>query len=316
MTPSVQVPSISADELFSGSTGSSKAVELFRENGFLRIAGFYSRQDVGEMKAEMERLVAEMDPSSLPKSVFVASGDEKRHVADQYFLDSVSEISFFYEEKAVCNSTGKVLVEKGRALNKVGHALHWHNPVFKRHTFSQGIKDLFKALDFKSPLIPQSMYIFKQPRIGGSVGQHRDSTFLHVPSNDDGGLLVGVWIGIEDSTKDNGCLWFLPGSHRSGGLEKEDYMFVRNEPDTLPLVKFIGKREDRPNAEFIPVEVAAGDAVLIDGDVLHKSEENRSEASRHAYTFHVVDIGVGGEWAEGNWLQERGDYKFPHLYDG
>jgi len=76
MTPSV--PSISADELFSGSEGREKAVEMFRENGFLRIAGIYSKQDVGEMKAEMERLVAEMDPASLPKSVFVASGDVKK----------------------------------------------------------------------------------------------------------------------------------------------------------------------------------------------------------------------------------------------
>ena len=35
-----------------------------------------------------------------------------------------------------------------------------------------------KAIGFKDPLLLQSMYIFKQPKIGGEVVCHQDSTFL------------------------------------------------------------------------------------------------------------------------------------------
>src|SRR3546814_20060658 len=54
------------------------------------------------------------------------------------------------------------------------------------------------------------MYIFKQPRIGGEVGWHQDSTFLYPepPS------VVGLWFALEDAPLEHGCLWALPGGHK------------------------------------------------------------------------------------------------------
>ena len=44
-----------------------------------------------------------------------------------------------------------------------------------------------------------------------SVVPHQDATFLMTnPSK-----VLGVWIALEDATKENACLWFIPGSHRS-----------------------------------------------------------------------------------------------------
>ena len=52
----------------------------------------------------------------------------------------------------------------------------------------------------------------QQPRIGGEVRPHQDSTFLRTepPS------VVGLWWALEDSTRQNGCLWALPGIHTQG----------------------------------------------------------------------------------------------------
>lgn len=52
--------------------------------------------------------------------------------------------------------------------------------------------------------------ICKQPSIGGAVPPHNDSTFLYTspPS------AVGLWFAMEDCTTSNGCLSFIPGSHR------------------------------------------------------------------------------------------------------
>ena len=41
---------------------------------------------------------------------------------------------------------------------------------------------------------------------------HQDSTFLYTTPD----TTIGVWIALEDSTVDNGCLWTLPGEHSKG----------------------------------------------------------------------------------------------------
>lgn len=52
--------------------------------------------------------------------------------------------------------------------------------------------------------------------------------------------------------------------------------------------------------------------MVIDGQVVHKSETNFSRNSRHAYTFHVIES--SSEWETDNWLQETNTYKFPSIY--
>lgn len=56
------------------------------------------------------------------------------------------------------------------------------------------------------------MIICKQPEIGGAVPSHQDSTFLFTEAPS----AVGFWYALEDATLENGCLSFLPGSHKVG----------------------------------------------------------------------------------------------------
>ena len=45
-----------------------------------------------------------------------------------------------------------------------------------------------------------------------AVTPHQDATFLYTEPL---GRLLGIWIALEDATLENGCLWFIPGSHTS-----------------------------------------------------------------------------------------------------
>ena len=56
-----------------------------------------------------------------------------------------------------------------------------------------------------------------------------------------------------------------------------------------------------PDADFVPLEVAKGTLILLDGMLPHGSAANRSAQSRHAYALHVID-GTCRYLAE-NWLQ-------------
>ncbi|KAF7638724.1 hypothetical protein Mgra_00001806 [Meloidogyne graminicola] len=293
----------------------SKISSFFDKNGFVRIDGVFNEKEVKEMIEEMKNIINNFDPEKYPKQIFETKND-KKHLSDNYFLDSVDKISFFYEKEAIDEKSGNLLVDKEKALNKVGHALHWINPVFKHYTFHQRIKKIIQLLSIhKNPLIVQSMYIFKQPKIGGDVIEHVDSSFLHTKRPES---LIGIWIALNNSKKENGCLWFIPGSHKDFYEQTKDYKLVRNKENISknegPLLEIIGKKP-QINAEYIPVECESGSLILIDGNVLHKSEKNISNLPRHVYAFHLVDLNENEKWENSNWLQETEKYKFPKLFN-
>jgi phytanoyl-CoA hydroxylase len=88
-------------------------------------------------------------------------------------MNSAANVSFFFEEGAFADD-GTLVAAKARSINKIGHALHDVDPVFREFSRSPRMQALYRSLGFKRPLPVQSMYIFKQPRIGGSVVPHQD----------------------------------------------------------------------------------------------------------------------------------------------
>ena len=106
---------------------------------------------------------------------------------------------------------GRLLVPTDQAINKIGHALHDHLPAFGDFCREPRIRQLLDTLDVHDPVLWQTMYIFKQPRIGGVVRWHQDASYLLTrPSS-----VLGMWLALEDATRENGCLWMAPGGHKS-----------------------------------------------------------------------------------------------------
>jgi phytanoyl-CoA hydroxylase len=148
------------------------------------------------------------------------------------------------------------------------------------------------------------MVICKQPEIGGAVPPHQDSTFLYT----DPPSAVGFWYALEDATVENGCLSFLPGSHKKSEIGKrfvrkkegDGTEFVDNEGARFPVGKEFGTGE--VEGEYKLGEVKAGTLVLIHGNLLHKSEKNVSKKGRIIYTFHVIEV-EGAKYDGRNWLQ-------------
>jgi phytanoyl-CoA hydroxylase len=148
------------------------------------------------------------------------------------------------------------------------------------------------------------MVICKQPEIGGAVPPHQDSTFLYT----DPPSAVGFWYALEDATVENGCLSFLPGSHKSAEIKKRFVRknggagteFIDNDGMKFPVGKEYETEET--DGEYKLGEVKAGTLVLIHGNLLHKSEKNISQKGRIIYTFHVIE-GQSAVYDQRNWLQ-------------
>ena len=266
---------------------SEQQLARYHDQGFLVVEGFASDSECDELRARAEELVQEFDPQEV---VSIFSTQEQNRIADEYFLNSGDKIRFFFEENAF-NSDGTLKYRKEKSINKIGHALHDLDPVFNRFSRNRKIKELAASIGLKDPLLLQSMYIFKQPNIGGEVSCHQDSTFLYT----DPIAIAGLWFAVEEATKENGCLWAIPGGHRRGLKSR----WVRSDNGRMEFEVY--DREPWPEDELVPLEVSKGSLILLHGLLPHRSFENRSPRSRHAYTLHLIDSNAN--YPADNWLQ-------------
>ncbi|XP_030853176.1 phytanoyl-CoA dioxygenase domain-containing protein 1-like [Strongylocentrotus purpuratus] len=274
----------------------------FEKDGFLVVENFLTKEEVESLKTECHYIVQNMDPKQHARCMFETL--ENTQFQNEYFMTSGDKIRFFFEKEAL-DKEGNLLVDKHCSLNKVGHALHELSPPFKKVSCSKKVQDIARNLDFKKPVIVQSMYIFKPPHIGGEVSAHQDAIFMYnTPLK-----LIGYWIALEDAEIDNSCLHFIPGSHSrditTRMVKDPDGTATSFQGDPYPMKV--------PEEDFIPVPVKAGSLILIDEKVIHRSSQNTSDRSRHIYTFHVAES-EKTEWSKENWLQPTPEKPFTQLY--
>ncbi len=258
----------------------------FEDDGFLVLEGFV---DPAACDALMERageLVRAFEPK---QSATIFSTLSEVHAVDDYFATSGGKIRFFFEEQAF-DRHGRLRQTKELSINKIGHALHDLDPVFESFSRQPALAALVAALGLAEPLLLQSMYIFKQPHIGGEVVCHQDASFLYTePSS-----VIGLWFALEDATLENGCLWVLPGFHRCPPR-------TRFRRGAAGLHTEILDPTPWPDAARVPLEVRQGALVVLHGYLPHLSGPNRSARSRHAYSLHVID--GRAHYPGDNWLQ-------------
>ncbi|MBT8099537.1 MAG: phytanoyl-CoA dioxygenase family protein [Gammaproteobacteria bacterium] len=263
----------------------------FRASGVLILDDFVTPEECDRLRRHTLELIEAFDPSEV-KHVFSAM--EQTQLGDRYFEESGDKIRFFFESDAF-DDNGNLRQSKENCLNKMGHAMHDLDPVFDAFSRTPKLAATVNSLDYREPVILQSMYIFKPPRIGGEVYCHQDSTFLYTEPES----CVGFWFALEDATVDNGCMHFIPGGHRMGLKE----LHCRDASGKMGFKTL----DDTPWPENAtrPAEAPAGTMVMFDGRAPHLSGPNRSDKSRHAYTLHVID--KQSRYPAENWLQRSPD---------
>jgi len=114
--------------------------------------------------------------------------------------------------------------------------------------------------------------MLKEPRVGGAWEWHQDYGYWYhngclFP------LLASAMIAVDRANRENGCLQVIRGSHHMGRI---DHGKVGGQT---------GADMERVTAalqrmELVYVEMEPGDTLFFDGNLLHRSDQNRSEHSR------------------------------------
>jgi phytanoyl-CoA hydroxylase len=248
----------------------------WERDGFLVVPDFVDAAACDELRAHAEALIAAVD---LDEITSVFSTNDQTRTSDEWFLTSGDQIRCFVEE------------EDHRVVNKLGHAMHDLDPVFDRFSRNPDLAAVAHDVGLADPRLLQSMYILKAPHVGGEVALHTDHTFLWTEPQS----ATGFWFALEDATLENGCLWALPGGHRLPARRR----FRRDGAggttfDELDL-------EPYPTEGEVPLPATKGTLVVLHGLLPHRSDANRSERSRAAYTLHCID--AAAEYPADNWLQ-------------
>ena len=184
----------------------------FTKDGYLLIPDFKRGEEISKLRARALQIVDEFDPGER-RSIFTTQNQET--ATDTYFLRSDNTMRCFFEEEAF-GEDGRLRQPKALSINKIGHAMHDLDPVFDAFSRGPALDAVARGLGIADPLIWQSMYIFKQPGIGGEVRWHQDATFFDT----DPISVTTFWFALEDATVDNGCLWVEPGGHRGPMRER------------------------------------------------------------------------------------------------
>ena len=123
--------------------------------------------------------------------------------------------------------------------------------------------------------------IYKPPRTSPATPWHQDQAYAGVPR---ALHAVHLWIPLQEATPENGCMWFVPGSHTSGLVAHD-----RVEGTRATLVARLAE-----NTAAVCCPVSVGGATVHGPLTLHMTGPNLTGASRKAWIVHFARFGALG----------------------
>jgi len=125
---------------------------------------------------------------------------------------------------------------------------------------------------------------WKPAKKGGVVAWHQDYSYW---TRTKPVAHLTCWCALDDATKENGCLQYIPGSHRWGLLPKP---VLAGDIQGIKDFLHDEQKEQFDHPQF--AEVKAGEAIFHHSLTLHGSGENKSDKPRRAFVINAFADGV------------------------
>jgi chlorinating enzyme len=160
---------------------------------------------------------------------------------------------------------------------------HFSHPELFKWLFDDQVLDLVEPILGPDIALFSSHFICKPKGNGKRVPWHEDSAYWRdMLSNME---VCTVWLAIDPSRLENGCMQVIPRTHNTGRQGFSDYDDVDTTKNVFPVE--ITKLQ-RDESKAVAIELEPGQASLHDGRIMHGSEPNTSNLRRCGYTMRYM----------------------------
>jgi ectoine hydroxylase-related dioxygenase (phytanoyl-CoA dioxygenase family) len=220
-------------------------VASYQQNGFVAHRGFLTTDEVAELKAAVLQCVAEMGRKK------VAGGGRDMQEEENYY--------------------DKVFTQR---LNL------WRiNPIVKRYMLNPDLGRMLCQLEgIDGMRVWHDQTLIKEP-FGNPTAWHLDNPNWSFYSRHS----ISIWIALEEATLENGCMWFVPGSHK---LARYDNVGIgTNLADLFKVYPEMAK------IDTVSVPMKPGDCSFHNGLCAHGAGANMTRKRRMAMTCAYMPVG-------------------------
>lgn len=225
-------------------------VEFFKKNGYLAGIKILEQEHIDRLENELSEI---MDPQH-----------PKHDLLYEYHNNESAD-----PDKVIFHSLGHWRLTPGF------HDILW-NPAFAMAAH--------QLLDNKPVRFWHDQLFLKPPKHGGVVAWHQDYSYWTrtVPMQH-----LTLWVGLDDASRENGCLQYIPGSHKWGLLEKPH---LTGEMEGLVAFLDDSQKEELKNP--VAVEMKKGYGSFHHPLMVHGSFANDSDRPRRAFVLNVFADGT------------------------
>jgi len=190
---------------------------------------------------------------------------------DQLFPpEEMTRLTAIFEEQ---------LAQKGSKLSDELDTPHFRDARLLGFLMDDKVLDLVEPITGPDIVLWSSHFICKDPFVGRATPWHEDSAFWEGRlTNYDN--IVTVWLALDRSNRENGCMMVIPGTHRNGFSKYEEVDLSRNT-----FRRQIAEVDDSTAVSF---ELERGECSLHDSRIVHGAKPNTSPHRRCGYTMRYV----------------------------
>ncbi len=222
----------------------------FAEHGYARLGKVIGSTELAQLQDRINAIM--LDQITYPEMTFQLDGED----ADYAKMPEVSS-----GQKGATLQYRKIM---GLEQDPVFLAYMQH-PLFRhltRHYIGEDIS-IFRA-----------MFMNKPAKQGTVLPWHQD---VGVGWGVDNNPTITVWTALDQATIENGCMQLVPGSHKHGVITENHF------PSEKQLAAYA------PPGSEINLEAEAGEAILLNNLLLHRSGVNPTGQSRRAFSIAYMD---------------------------
>jgi ectoine hydroxylase-related dioxygenase (phytanoyl-CoA dioxygenase family) len=223
-------------------------IEFYGEHGYVSGIRMLEPEQVERLRAELAQLV---DPDHAGRSLFYEYNSNESSDPSTVLFHALGA----WRVAPACHDilwNPKFLEPASQLLN--GPVRFWHDQIF-----------------------------FKPAHHGGVVAWHQDYSYW---TRTTPMAHLSCWIGLDDSTIANGCVHYVPGSH------KWDLLPITGLANDMQSIKSVLSDEQKSRFKPVPIELKAGEASFHHPLMVHGSFENKTDRPRRAVVINVFADGV------------------------